>query len=150
MLEIKHLGDCSEYVELVTNWMWKEWGNKENYKRYETIVKHSLKKDNLPQTFVAFMGEEPVGTVGLWRCDLMSRQDLYPWLASLYVIPQYRGKGIGTELQKFLIKYSKDLGYDEIFLYTDLDDYYEKTGWKFVDTSVTDSMEEVKIYSMKE
>ena len=80
----------------------------------------------------------------------MSRQDLYPWLASLYITPEHRGKGIGTELQKFLVQYSKGLGYNEIFLYTDLEGYYERTGWKFVATSVTDSMEEVKIYSMKQ
>ena len=39
--------------------------------------------------------ERLLGTVGLWRCDLISRQDLYPWMAALYVAPEARGRGAG-------------------------------------------------------
>lgn len=135
-------------MELVINWLWKEWGNEKNYSYYKSIVESSLDKENLPQTFIALMDDEPVGTVGLWRCDLMSRQDLFPWLACLYVLPEYRGKGIGLALQRFLIKYSGEIGYKEIFLYTELDNYYEKLGWQYIENGITNKNEIEKIYKI--
>ena len=36
--------------------------------------------------------------VSLKENDLWSRKDLNPWMASLYVVPEYRGKGIGSSL----------------------------------------------------
>ncbi|SDK36539.1 GNAT family N-acetyltransferase [Natronincola ferrireducens] len=145
---IKHLSESKEHMELVINWLWKEWGNEKNYSYYKSIVESSLDKENLPQTFIALMDDEPVGTVGLWRCDLMSRQDLFPWLACLYVLPEYRGKGIGLALQRFLIKYSGEIGYKEIFLYTELDNYYEKLGWQYIENGITNKNEIEKIYKI--
>ncbi|MCC5910010.1 MAG: GNAT family N-acetyltransferase [Clostridiaceae bacterium] len=149
MLVIKHLSECKEHMDLVTHWLWREWGNEKNYRSYKSIIENSLSEDNLPQTFVALIDDKPVGTVGLWRCDLMSRQDLYPWLASLYVEPDYRGQGIGTKLQNFLVEHSKELGYEEIFLYTELMDYYEKTGWEYIGDSITPKGEEVRMYKIQ-
>ncbi len=145
-MEIKLLSQFKEYESQVISWLWKEWGNEKNYKRYEMIIQHSQDPDNLPQTFVALEEGKVVGTVGLWRCDLMSRQDLFPWLASLYVDPAYRSQGIGKKLQNFIINYCKDQNYDKVYLYTDLVDYYETTGWELMDCGWTEDMEKVNIY----
>lgn len=45
----------------------------------------SVTKNNLPLTFIALADNELVGTIVLWRSDLVSRQDLYPWLSALFV-----------------------------------------------------------------
>jgi hypothetical protein len=34
---------------------------------------------------------------GLWRCDLIARQDLWPWLAALYVDEAARGQGLAGQ-----------------------------------------------------
>ncbi len=57
--------------------------------------------------FIAVEGETLVGTVGLWRCDLISRQDLFPWMAALYVSPDARGRGIAQLLQQHVIDYAR-------------------------------------------
>ena len=85
MLTIEHLADYPEYIDEVIDLICKEFGDEENYGFWESIVKHSLNKDKLPLTFVAIMDNKLAGTVGLWRADLLSRQDLYPWLSALYV-----------------------------------------------------------------
>ncbi len=148
-MEIKPLDQCREYEELVVQWLWKEFGNEKNYKRYEMIIRHSMDPDNLPQTFVAMKEGRAVATVGLWRCDLMSRQDLFPWLASLYVDPAYRHRGIGKKLQQFILDYCKKQQYSKVYLYTDLVNYYEKTGWEQLDYGWTEDMEKVRIYQYK-
>ena len=60
----------------------------------------------------------------------MTRQDLCPWLALLYVKPEYRKRHFGALLQKEVVEYAEKLGYEKVYLYTDLKKYYDKTGWK--------------------
>lgn len=149
MVIIEHLADHKEHIDTVIEWLWKEFGNEDNYAFWESIVKRSLDKDKLPLTFIALMNNEVVGTVGLWRGDLLSRQDLFPWLSALFVKESYRGNGIGQELQKFLIQYCKQLGYKELFLYTDLNDYYEKTAWQYIGEGIEFSGHSIKLYKQE-
>lgn len=146
MLTIEHLADHKEYAEEVTKMICKEFGDEDNYKFWESIVSHSMQKDKLPLTFVALEDNKLAGTVGLWRADLLSRQDLYPWLSALFVKEEYRGKKIGQELQKFLVDYCRENGYKELFLYTDLENYYEKTGWNHFDDGIEFTGGTMKIY----
>ena len=146
ILIIEHLADHKEYTDTVINWIWKQFGDENNYGFWESIVKKSLIKNQLPLTFIALLDNELVGTIGLWRSDLLSRQDLYPWLSALFVKENYRGKRIGQELQHFLIKYCREVGFNELFLYTDICDYYEKTGWEYLEDGVEYSGEYIKLY----
>lgn len=70
--------------------------------------------------------------MGLWRCDLISRQDLYPWLAALYIDEKQRGHGLGEQLQKHVIDSARDLGYPHLYLYSSCKDYYERFGWQYI------------------
>ncbi|GAA0076754.1 GNAT family N-acetyltransferase [Clostridium sp. CTA-5] len=149
MLIIEHLADHKEYLDNVIDWLWKEFGNEDNYAFWESIVKNSLRKNQLPLTFIALMDNKLVGTIGLWRGDLLSRQDLYPWLSALFVKDEYRSKNIGQELQRFLIDYCRKKGYEELFLYTDIHNYYEKTGWQYLEDGIEYSGGNIKIYKKK-
>ncbi len=50
------------------------------------------------ETFVLFDDNVPVGTASLVTNDLPSRPDLTPWLASVLVRPQFRGRGYSAPL----------------------------------------------------
>ena len=98
---------------------------------FERMVESSAKaKTALPKTFILTVKGRFAGTCGLWRSDLMTRQDLCPWLALLYVKPEYRKRHFGALLQKAVVEYAEKLGYEKVYLYTDLKKYYDKTGWK--------------------
>ncbi len=58
-----------------------------------------------------------------------SRQDLCPWLACLYVNEKHRGKEIGAMLLQHGLKETAKKGYENLYLSTDLEGYYEKYGW---------------------
>lgn len=146
MLEIVHISEVAIHIETLSKWMCNEWGTDNNIEFFKSILDHSLDKNNLPQTFVAMKNNMPIGTIGIWRCDMVSRQDLYPWLSALYVLPEYRNKGIGKKLQNKLIDYAKELGYEKLYLYTDIEGYYEKNGWEFLDKGITYSGEYDQIY----
>lgn len=145
-IEIDHISDKQTHMMTVAKWMQEEWGTKDNFDFFYSIVSHSLDRKALPQTFIALDGKRPVATIGIWRCDMVSRQDLSPWISALYVVPDYRGIGIGKMLQDHATAYSKQLGFSEIYLYSDIKSYYEKSGWTLIDRGIRYSGEYDQIY----
>lgn len=75
-----------------------------------------------------------------------SRQDLYPWMAGLYVKESYRKMGIGTFLQNKVIKVAQKLGYNKLYLITEHDNYYEKNNWKYIEKAPLGNGEWTKVY----
>jgi len=136
---------CPELHDQIAGWLWSFWGNPSNYEFYRSLVAHG-KDDDFPLIYVAFIDAKPVGTVALWRADLLSRQDLFPWLADLYVPPEYRSMGVGSALQDFALAKTKELGYPALYLYTPLIGYYEKSGWEYVCDETDKEGEKVRVY----
>ena len=149
-ITIVNLADDTKHIEEVARWHFEEWSDY-NRTRYEDdlhMTKHSLCKDRIPFTFIAKYKDEAVGMVSIWNSDMKSRQDLTPWLAALYIKKEYRGIGIGTLLQKKCIETVKSLGYKSLYLTSDLENYYERTGWKFLDRAPV-NQHLTKIYEYK-
>ena len=63
-----------------------------------------------------------------------------PWLAAVFVIPEARKLGVGSALVDHVVIRSRELGYSEIFLYTDhQQEWYQKRGWTYTrDTLLND------------
>lgn len=119
----------AHHAEQVTDWLWQAFGDGLPREFFASIIAHSQQPDALPITFVAVEGEQLLGTVGLWRCDLITRQDLYPWLAALYVDESARGKGLAGKLQEYVMDYAARAGYSELHLWSACRDFYERYGW---------------------
>lgn len=130
---IQPLYAAPQHASKVTEWLWQAFGGDALPQAFfASIVEHSQTAGALPVTFIAVENETLLGTVGLWRCDLISRQDLYPWMAALYVAPEARGKGLAGKLQQHVIEYARTLGYCELFLYSTCRDFYERYGWQYI------------------
>ena len=144
-----NLADCPQHIETISKWFYEEWGRATGRTLEEVTyrTRHSMKKDEIPQTHLAFIGDELVGTFSLWNNDLVNRQDLWPWLACLYVKDEYRGKGIGTLLQNEGIKIARKLGYKKLYLITHHIGYYEKYGWEFLETAPLHGDHITRIYA---
>lgn len=68
-----------QYAPQVTDWLWHAFGGETLPREFfASIMQHSQTAEALPLTFIAVEGEQLLGTIGLWRCDLISRQDLFP------------------------------------------------------------------------
>ena len=145
-VEIDLLVNHLEFKEKVIEWLNDEFGGENSREFYKGIINNSLRDKYLPITFVVIENNELVGTVGVWRGDLLSRQDLYPWISALVVHKNYRNKGIGKVLQQYALNYCSSLNFKEAYLYTDIENYYEKSGWKIIDEGYEYSGEKVKIF----
>ncbi|MFV0261538.1 MAG: GNAT family N-acetyltransferase [Kluyvera sp.] len=122
-----------QHAEQVTDWLWQAFGG-DGLPRafFASIIEHSQRPDALPLTFIAVEGDKVVGTVGLWRCDLISRQDLWPRLAALYVTPEARGHGLAGQLQRHVMAFAARQGFTQLHLYSACRDFYERFGWQYI------------------
>jgi len=67
-----------------------------------------------------------------------------PWLAAVFVVPDARKLGVGSALIDHVVNRSRELGYSEIFLYTDnQQQWYEKRGWTYTRDTLLNNMKHV-------
>ena len=79
---------------------------------------------------VARRDGKPAGVCMLVRDELDAPHDLSPWLASLFVIPPLRSKGIGRKLVAAIEGAARAHGYKAVHLYTDsAESLYRICGW---------------------
>jgi predicted N-acetyltransferase YhbS len=103
-----------------------------------TAALRGRRQHTMPLTFVAMIDEQCIGTVSLVVNDLKARQDLTPWLASLYVRPDLRGQGVARRLIDHVIDAAAALGFQMLYLRTETAAaYYTRLGWRKID-AVTD------------
>ena len=120
----------------VCDWHY-HWFGKRDKKTYALIKEnllHSLNiKKQLPQTYVAWIGNRPVGTYQFAMMDdVESRPDVYPWMISVFVDENYRGKGVFKAMMKTVKENAHKAGLKHVYLYTSYTGLYEKFGWKFI------------------
>ena len=149
-MEIVNLATKMSYFNDVVDWLYDEWGThgeKNNRVYWESWVKSSLSTQDVPQTYVAIESGELVATFSLWRCDLQSRQDLFPWFGGLYIDKRHRNKGYGKAMQMKALEILRELGYDQVYLFADFSGYYESTGWTFLGMVPDEKGNMVRLYS---
>ena len=87
------------------------------------------------ETFVLLEDNIIVGTASLVNSDLPSRPDLTPWLASVLVLPPFRGKGYSAPLIR-CVEEAATLYATTLWLYTwSAESVYSKLGWQHVGPS---------------
>lgn len=130
---IQPLYAVSHHAAQVTDWLWQAFGDNTLPRAFfASIIDHSQTPGALPLTLVATDGEALLGTVGLWRCDLLTRQDLFPWMAALYVAETARGQGLAGALQQQAQTTAREMGFHQLHLYSACRDFYERYGWQYI------------------
>jgi N-acetylglutamate synthase-like GNAT family acetyltransferase len=147
IMKIFELSQRNDLFDEAVKVYWNQWGDEQNYKFYEDCMFHSCKTtDKVPRFYIALLDESIIGTYALLRNDLNSRQDLFPWLACLYVSPEHRGKKIGSHLLEHALQETNIKGYQKLYLTTDLEGYYEKYGWTHTTEAYGLSGRSIKVY----
>jgi GNAT superfamily N-acetyltransferase len=91
-----------DYASILAFWAYREWYKTRSIP-FEIIIKSYKERVNaerIPMTWIAIEDDIPAGMVSLKENDLWSKKNLNPWLASLFVLPEYRNRGIGYLLIK--------------------------------------------------
>ena len=96
-MKIVYLASYPQHVPTVAQWIMDEWGRESpgaTLEGLEEKFRAHLNRKAIPLTLLAMEENHPLGTASLVFYDMKDRQDLSPWLAAVYVLPEYRGKGI--------------------------------------------------------
>lgn len=150
---IDYLCNHQEYVTTVCDWVFEEFVLEEykSKEKYDELIKYYSggNIERLPITLVAIESHECVGTVSIYRNDLKTQEELTPWLASLYVSPDCRGRGVAKKLISKVRSLMNELGYDKIYLRTEnTADYYRRLGWEFLFKTTDEKNQVTEVFSI--
>jgi len=135
------LRDCSDhtdiFLEQLALWHHQEWlylNPGATFEQRLARYRQSLTTDALPEIIVAHHGSQLVGSATLEKEDMDTRKFLTPWLASLFVKPEQRNKGIASRLIEFVVCYAKQHKFRNLYLFTeDQLNFYQHHGWHLVE-----------------
>lgn len=128
--------DNDKEIAFIAAWYLEEWGVPPE----KTIGK--LKNLNsVTNEFHVLMKIDgvPVATGGVHHhvslLDREPRMRQYThWLALVYSIPEYRGKGVGAALCEYIHAYAQTLGLEQIVLFTHTaEPLYKRLGWQVLE-----------------
>ncbi len=136
-MSIAYLADYCDFVPIVGQWHHQQWAYlKPGQPADEWIVELSgfCGRRQIPSAFVAVSNGEPVGSALLIRHDMDTRKDLSPWLASVFVLPVYRERHIGSALVMRVVDEARALEIPRLYLFTeDAEPFYQRLGWRVFD-----------------
>ncbi len=136
-VSIEFLADHPETIPVLAPWLHEQWGDLSpgsSVPGREAELRAHCNRDQIPLAVIAFINGELTGTAGLVKHDMETRKELSPWLASVFVTPEHRGKGIGTALTERIVQEAGTIGVSVLYLFTpDAEDFYARIGWSVVE-----------------
>jgi len=131
VIEIISVREHPQRLDAAVGYFASKWGISRNI--YQDCIENSLTTESpLPRWYLMLKDGSIIGSYGLIVNDFISRQDLWPWLAALFVEENERGKGLGAVLLEHGRAESAKLGFPMLYLSTGHVGYYEKYGWRFI------------------
>jgi len=126
-------------LPLLCQWLMDWWGHEEGFtkEKMASYIGHSLCKERIPQTFVLYLGDTPIGMYQFSMTDIDVRPDLYPWLINVFILPEHRGKGYFHTIMASVTEQAAALGLKELYLFTRHEGLYERFGFVLKDTFPT-------------
>lgn len=137
-MELLNLKENEIYLKKYITLCSLEWGSKKNDIELLEYIEKKRTQILTDDKYIAIIGlvdnNTLIGFISLFKYDGNERKNLTPWYATMYVKKEYRGNGYSKILNNAILKEAKVLGYKKVYLKTDLTNYYEKYGAKFIET----------------
>jgi N-acetylglutamate synthase-like GNAT family acetyltransferase len=143
-MRIEKITENDIHLDKISKACAKEWNSSEETSRRYFLNKYN--NDILPLSFKVFEKEELVGFFAIIRSDTTNIQDITPWLATVFVFPEHRNKGVGKFIQEQSFQIAKFHGFKRLYLWTKMSGYYETKGWKYLEDIINDDKEKVRLY----
>ena len=131
---IDTLKNKPHHLMTLARWHHAEWSYLNPERSFDERVAEmheALDGNIIPATYVAEDDNGALlGSASIVAEDMSSHRELTPWLASVYVDAEQRGKGIGSMLVKRVMQHARDNGIKRLYLYTpDQEALYAGLGW---------------------
>lgn len=119
-----YLSNHPEFAETLGEaiyYQWEEMYQKQGKSVADVVetVRARAVSDAIPLTMVAVECGVLLGSVTIKENDFAAHPELTPWIAGVFVLPEQRGRGIGSGLVLHAEKIAADqFGVEETYLYT--------------------------------
>lgn len=137
-MKIKNIMDDIKDLEEYTKICQVTWGKKKTEEELKTYTKEKVKRILKEDKVISILGlldnDKLIGFISLFKYDGDEMKNLTPWYATMYVKEEYRNKGYSKILNDAILNEAKKKGYDRIYLKSNLVNYYEKFGDKYIKT----------------
>ena len=152
-VEIDYL--CGRWMHkagVVSQWLYDAFfagKRSETYDEVSNMVKICYAA-SCPIRLVAAEDKEVVGTISIVKRDCDDK-DYGPWLAYLYVIENYRSRGVAAKLITKCSQILKGLGYKEAYVKADKQaamDFCKSMGWELFETIKDTKGNKTEIYKL--
>lgn len=131
MDDIKHLEEYAKICQVT-------WGKKKTDEELKTYIKEKVKRILEEDKVISILGllnnDKLIGFISLFKYDGDEMKNLTPWYATMYVKKEYRNKEYSKILNDAILNEAKKKGFDRIYLKSNLVNYYEKFGAKYIKT----------------
>lgn len=133
-MEIKFLSDRPQDLVTIATWVFNQWGYLSPGSTLDGVIskfRANLNRARLPLTLVGLSDEEtPIATASLIHHDLYTRPELTPWLAGVFVLPEHRQQGLGSQIVQAAQQMAAEIGIQKLYLFTpDREAFYARLGW---------------------
>jgi len=134
-MQIDYLADHLHFAPMLARWHYDEWRDllpQWSYEEALAELQSHAGRACIPTTVVAIADEQLHGSASLILEDLEVVRHLSPWMASVFVMPEQRGKGIGRKLVERVVAEARQLQVPKLYLFTaGPEEYYRKLSWAF-------------------
>ena len=137
-ITFRQLVDASDpEFEQIVDWQYGWWGEEFAMNREQVAIymTHSICRERVPYTFLAYCGETLIGYYQVIPNDLFTRPDLTPWFGFAFIAPEYRGRGYFRQLMAAVPRHARQFGLKALYLHSRHQGLYEKFGWTLLEAS---------------
>ena len=132
-MHIEYLANHQSKLSQLAGWHFNEWGYlkpNETLEERTARLKGCCGQNEIPTVVIGLLGNSLCGSAMLVANDMESKPELTPWLAGVYIAPEYRCKGYGYALINRIAQEAAALNVSTLYLYTpDAEEYYQNIGW---------------------
>lgn len=127
-INIINLKEKPQYLAEIAQWIWDFW--KKDYTSFEEIEEKLKKVINnngqLPQIYIAEYNNILAGVIWVHKDGIPTKETLTPTATRMFVKKEFRGRFVDKALLYYSAKLVRNLGYENIYFYTRLKNYYDR------------------------
>ncbi len=142
IFEITRLKPNSLELQICAEWRYDAFLKSYGYSLLDSgaqLNKLATQPDEYETALIALVDGRIAGICLLVLHEFEPLHDVSPWLASLYVAPEYRNQGVARKLVVAIEEQARSNGVARLHLYTgDAEEFYLKCGWSLAERGITD------------
>ncbi|HPY84347.1 MAG TPA: GNAT family N-acetyltransferase [Ruminococcus flavefaciens] len=115
-----------QLIDFVRNFSWDE------VREHTLHVLENWEFTDWETPFAAISEGRIIGMVTVMKTDYYPLPEVYPWISTLFVSEEYRGKRISQKLIEAAEEYARASGFEKTYIPTEFVGLYEKYGYSYV------------------